>query len=317
MSTSDACHAALAGLLHDAALFPPARLPMGPALEGHARHTTSGYRWMVDRFLCLASRLPELVAHRASGQRLALGVVCDRSEDGPAREALAADVRAAARAAAEDGVEVVGVEARIDLDDPRAAVESVVAALADGGLPATLEVACEVPLAGQDPALVRRAVAAVAAARLEGRVARLLVKLRCGGLEASAFPSAEELAAALVACQERGVAWKATAGLHHPLPQRDVPTGADQHGFLGVLGAAALARRGQGAARVAGALRLRDDSRLRLTREALCVDGVEVGADELAGIRRDGFTAFGTCSVDEPVEDLTALGVLPLAAVPA
>src|SRR5205823_6178650 len=38
-------------------------------------------------------------------------------------------------------------------------------------------------------------------------------KLRCGGLEASAFPPAEQVAFALAACRDAGVPFKATAGL--------------------------------------------------------------------------------------------------------
>src|SRR5262249_6342375 len=46
-------------------------------------------------------------------------------------------------------------------------------------------------------------------------------KLRCGGLDAAAVPSVEQVAFALTACRDAGVPLKATAGLHHPLRRFD------------------------------------------------------------------------------------------------
>ena len=37
-----------------------------------------------------------------------------------------------------------------------------------------------------------------------------------------------------------------------------------------------------------------------------------VGASELEAMRSGLFVSYGSCSFDEPVEDLTALGILPL-----
>src|SRR5262249_54443685 len=67
------------------------------------------------------------------------------------------------------------------------------------------------------------------------------IKGRWGGLGASAFPSPEQVAFALVACRDAGVPLKATAGLHHPLRHFDAGVKAKMHGFLNVFGAGALA----------------------------------------------------------------------------
>src|SRR5436309_2946952 len=60
-------------------------------------------------------------------------------------------------------------------------------------------------------------------------------KLRCGGLEAAAFPTAEQIAWALVNAQDREVPMKFTAGLHHPLRRFDAGVQGPMHGFLNVL----------------------------------------------------------------------------------
>src|SRR5579875_1636751 len=55
-------------------------------------------------------------------------------------------------------------------------------------------------------------------------------KVRCGGEQ---VPTVEELAAFVRGCRERGIVFKATAGLHHAYP-----TAAGEHGFLNLLAAA-------------------------------------------------------------------------------
>ncbi len=60
-------------------------------------------------------------------------------------------------------------------------------------------------------------------------------KVRCGGPSPDMFPSPVELAHFICGCRDRGLAFKATAGLHHPI--RD----GIAHGFLNLLGAAVLA----------------------------------------------------------------------------
>jgi len=69
-------------------------------------------------------------------------------------------------------------------------------------------VAAEVPLTWG----VLGALDTIAEARRGG--APILAKFRTGGLAAELFPSPSDLAAVIVACHERGVPFKLTAGLH-------------------------------------------------------------------------------------------------------
>jgi hypothetical protein len=55
-------------------------------------------------------------------------------------------------------------------------------------------------------------------------------KIRCGGAR---IPSVDEVAAFVRGCRDRGLVFKATAGLHHAYP-----TAAGEHGFLNLLAAA-------------------------------------------------------------------------------
>jgi hypothetical protein len=106
-------------------------------------------------------------------------------------------------------------------------------------------------------------------------------KVRCGG---GTVPSVAELARFIRACRQAGVAFKATAGLHHAVRS------GREHGFLNLLAAAAS-----------------DDVEEMLESEdpelLLAVDPERA---------RAALRSIGSCSFWEPVDDLKALGVLPL-----
>jgi hypothetical protein len=133
---------------------------------------------------------------------------------------------------------------------------------------------------------------AVAAVREAGAGA----KIRCGG---TTLPSVEEVAAFVAACRDAGVPFKATAGLHHPIRS------GDRHGFLNLLAAAVFAD-GDLEAIVAE----EDPDAFSLDDDGLAVHGHRAGAETIAASRSELFVAYGSCSFDEPVDDLIALGLL-------
>jgi hypothetical protein len=129
-----------------------------------------------------------------------------------------------------------------------------------------------------------------AAEQLAREGARL--KVRCG----PAVPSVESLAAAIRACKVHSLPFKATAGLHHAVRREG------QHGFVNLLAAAifgdeegALAEEDEGAFAI-------DDGAFRWRDRTASVAEVERA--------RGLFVAFGSCSFDEPVGELDALGLL-------
>ena len=138
----------------------------------------------------------------------------------------------------------------------------------------------------------------------------LRAKIRTGGLTPDALPPIGNVAAFLRACKAAGVAFKATAGLHHPLRcvkpltyAADAPTGT-MHGFLNVFLAAAMLDH-------ADAI-LREDDARAFTFDDHGVSWREhrVTTDALRVMRRDFATSFGSCSFEEPIEDLRTLGLL-------
>ena len=130
-------------------------------------------------------------------------------------------------------------------------------------------------------------------------------KVRCGGPTPDMYPSPAELSHFITGCRDRGLAFKATAGLHHPV--RDGIT----HGFLNLLGAAVLAHADGAQPRELAAVLLEEDARaFGVTDEAFTVRGRAFGAGAVAATRERLFVGFGSCSFSEPVEDLRGLRVL-------
>jgi hypothetical protein len=138
----------------------------------------------------------------------------------------------------------------------------------------------------------------------------LRAKIRTGGITADAFPAIENIAAFLRACKQHDVPFKATAGLHHPLRcirpltyDADAPTGT-MHGFLNVFLAAALLDHAQ------DVLREDDSHAFTFDDEGVAWRGQRVSTNDLASMRQNFATSFGSCSFEEPIGDLRALQLL-------
>jgi hypothetical protein len=135
-------------------------------------------------------------------------------------------------------------------------------------------------------------------------------KIRTGGITADAFPAIGDIAAFLRACREKGVAFKATAGLHHPLRcvkpltyEPNAPTGT-MHGFVNVFLAAALLEHAE------GILAETDPRAFTFEDERASWRGHAVTTEELRTMRSEFATSFGSCSFEEPIHDLKELGWL-------
>lgn len=135
-------------------------------------------------------------------------------------------------------------------------------------------------------------------------------KFRTGGITPDAFPAVGDVAGFLRACKAAGVAFKATAGLHHPLRcvkpltyEPNAPTGT-MHGFLNVFMAAALLDHAEAILGETDPRAFAFDDRKASWR------GHAVTAEELRTMRSTFALSFGSCSFEEPVNDLKELGWL-------
>jgi hypothetical protein len=141
-------------------------------------------------------------------------------------------------------------------------------------------------------------------------------KVRTGGITEEAFPIATQLARFIGRCVELDIPFKATAGLHHPLTgdypltyAPDAPR-ARMFGFLNVFVAAAFARTGMSEAMIVDVLEESDPEAFEFAEHSLRWRERSLSEDQIAATRSSLATSFGSCSFEEPVDGLRAMGLL-------
>ncbi len=136
-------------------------------------------------------------------------------------------------------------------------------------------------------------------------------KLRTGGVEASAFPSPEQIAYVINICYENQVPLKFTAGLHHPIRHYNESVKTKMHGFLNVFGAGVLLYGNDLIEQDLIDILSDEDA------ESFKFDGNYFRWKEfkspikvIENARKNFVISYGSCSFDEPREDLTTLQLL-------
>ncbi len=136
-------------------------------------------------------------------------------------------------------------------------------------------------------------------------------KLRTGGITPELFPSTEQVSFALKACRENKVRFKATAGLHHPVRHYNNSVSTKMHGFLNVFGAGILAYSNQLSLK-----EINDIVKDERTESFIFTDGgfrwndIPANTGSITKARNEFVKSFGSCSFDEPKDDLKQLNLL-------
>jgi hypothetical protein len=284
-----ALRALLEGIVDYAGLFPPAALDMPSAVRNYASYRSDPASWMLGRFVVPVARLNEFSEARAT--------VDDGTEPWRLSALLGSDPRS--------DIERVrhfnrseGGRAFIDslegkLETP-AEIEHVAKAVGR-----QLELFAELPL-DRDPTPL------LAAVKRSG----IKAKMRTGGVVATAVPSAESVVQFMRACLDAGVAFKATAGLHHPLRavyrltyEIGGPTGL-MFGYLNVFLAAAFLAQGMTGADAVRLLDERAATAFRFGDDSISWNQFTLNASQARQAREQVAVAFGSCSFREPVDEL-------------
>jgi len=136
-------------------------------------------------------------------------------------------------------------------------------------------------------------------------------KLRTGGVTPELFPTSEQVAFAIKVCNDNKLQFKATAGLHHPMRHYNDSVSTKMHGFINVFGAGILT--------YANTLSLKEITEIvsdenaesfKFTEEEFWWNDVSANADMVSKARNEFVLSFGSCSFDEPREDLKKLNLL-------
>jgi hypothetical protein len=301
------------GLIDYAGLFPPASLSMDEAVAEYGTERGGTHSRLLGRFICAAGRLEEL-AGALTATMVAGAAPWSISSILDSDVARAAVMTSNFDAEMEPAARVSLLEAPLpaEVSDGRSvdqatklAAPTVTAALAASAAAMPF---FEVKVPEEHQQGIENAIAAVVALRAEVR-RPLGVKLRCGGLIASDFPEPAQIAAFIGCSSAAGLPFKATAGLHHPIRRYDPDPGVMRHGFLNLLAATALARLGATDRRLVEVIEETDPAAFAVTTSGLRWRDDRVAIADLVRTREQ-FTAYGSCSFEEPVADLVALGMV-------
>lgn len=297
----------LSGSIDYAGLFPPCTLELKPALTNQAAYARSPDEWMLSTFVLPVARFEEAAPHVSSFDRehpLRLSALGPKTE-GPAdfifelKKTLETIGSFCSRHPG-----IVSIQ-QLEMVLP-SHTDAAVLAEAHGILtPVEWKAFWEAPVNEAEQTIDLLAEHnGTASGRSFG------FKLRTGGVTADAFPTSQQIARALVAATQSRVPIKFTAGLHHPIRQHRDEVQTKMHGFLNVLGAGVLAAQHRWdekqtaemlESEEAGAFSF-DEKSFRWREWAVSSDQIEK--------HRKLVTSFGSCSFNEPREDLRSLCLL-------
>lgn len=280
-----------------AGLFPPAKLTMEEAIANYARYQTADYHWMLGNFVLTVSRLNEF-------EQLLLKLPSQASETSHWRLSVIISQEVEWAIAKIQALNENPKIAIASLEFPPLSLSEIDQVFPY--LPADIEAFFEIP-AHQDiksylTVLQRPGTSA---------------KIRTGGLSAEAFPTISQLYEFIFACAEAQVAFKATAGLHHPLPGKypltyepDSPN-AMMYGFVNVAVLAALVYWQKVTAQEAlVVLQESDIDTFQVSADSIVWKNRRLNIWELQKARQSFFRCFGSCSFQEPIESLKNLKLL-------
>jgi hypothetical protein len=290
-----------------AGLFPPAALPLEEAIRTYVRHRSGPHAWMLGPFVCPVGRLEDALAILGKLQDdhpisvSLLGRATGKENAADFAEGLRLDLKLA-EAARKTGGQPVAFHS-FEVKAPAGAAPAFADALAKAAaLSRRHAVQLFVELA-LDAELPRRLAAAAAAG--------LAAKFRTGGTSPQAFPSPQALARGLGAALRTPIAFKCTAGLHHPIRRHDHELGTPMHGFVNVFLAGVLGYRFRWAdAPIQACLEETDPQAFRIEPDGIAWREWRVSSREIEAGRASTALSFGSCSFDEPLSDLRALGWL-------
>lgn len=295
----------LAKSIDYAGMFPPCNLALEPALQNQANYVRSPEVWMLNTFV-LPIKQFDAVKQPLSlfdlGHPLRVAALGPRTANADAFLDALEEADTGIRALARYDVDLISIS-HIEMFLP----DDVDLALLKEArwIVGDLPVFWEAP-----PKRAEQTIALLAEHNSDEDAATFGYKLRTGGVTADAFPTSAQIAAALVTPATHQLPIKFTAGLHHPLRQFRDEVKTKMHGFVNVLGAAVLAAEHRWDAKQAATM-LEDENAASFSfgEDSFAWREWKIDVERLR-YRRQFVASFGSCSFDEPRDDLRALRLL-------
>ena len=303
----------LSQIVDYAGLYPPASLPLEDAIRSFVDYQSDEEVWMLSRFITSARRLAELsqLAEKIFPKEGVLsfsvlgrgGQDTDEFLENLKFDIADIDVFRQIKGVVVDVFEVVLPSSALA---GKSTAHDLVKKAADALNKNGLTVFFEAPFGEGWQSRAEKLVRALRKVKDK----HVGFKLRTGGVTADAFPSTEQVAWAIESTRDAGVPIKATAGLHHPVRHYNESVQTKMHGFLNVFGAGVLAVTNDlSIEQIQAILEDEEPANFIFDESGFAWKDLRIAALEMMRARLQ-VVSFGSCSFDEPREDLQKLGLL-------
>ena len=288
-----------------AGMFPPCSLPLEPALRNQASYVRSPEAWMLNGFVLPVEQFDaarQFLSEFDSHHPLRIAALGPKTTNADAFLDALDKAGTAIRSFSKSDVDLVSIN-HLEMFLPDA-VDSA-------SLKKASAIVGELPMFWEaPPEKAEQTIALISGHNSDQGTATFGYKLRTGGVTADAFPTSAQIARALVTAATRQLPIKFTAGLHHPIRQYRDEVKTKMHGFLNVLGAAVLAAEHQWDTDQAVTMLEDEDPRsFSFTNDFFTWRDWKIDTERLQ-YWHEFVRSFGSCSFDEPREDLRALRLL-------
>lgn len=326
---TDSLQQFMSGIIDYAGLFPPAKLPLDEAIRNYAKYRQGHDNWMLSRFIIPASKLNELDKYAdelfSDDEPFAFSVLGGKTETVEGFKEEVNTVINLCNAFGEKHPGLVStdmLEVKLPHDAARSQDIHLIGELMDD----TAEQLQSSPLA---PSVIvyeglfdeswqadnKAIILALADHNNKFSSDRnyhsAAYKIRCGGVTADLFPSVEQVAFILNSTKQNNVALKGTAGLHHPVRHYADEVQTKMHGFFNVFGGAMLAHANDiGIKKLEEIIKDENPDSFQFSENKFSWNNYSVSTDEIKKLRKNVLLSYGSCSFDEPREDLQKLGLL-------
>lgn len=299
-----------------AGLFPPASLELAQAFHNYVFYLQGEYKWMLGKFIIPANKLSslgELINNMSIEGKVSFSVLASGgSSIAEFRKNFDEDLNITGKFFSTFGSRVSfdALEVRLpaelfsydnnnELLDLMLHISVKLEALHGKEIP----VFFEVNLTENYEQEIIRTVETIASIKKNCGY-----KLRTGGVEPSAFPKPEVIAFAIMTCCEFNVPMKCTAGLHHPIRHFNNEVNSVMHGFMNVFAAGILAfTSGLDESEIIDVLTDEDPYEFIFNEKGFVWNETEITNSEIRSAREKFMLSYGSCSFDEPIDDLKTM----------
>ncbi len=290
-----------------AGIFPPCSLALEPALQNQANYVRDPDAWMLGTFVLAMGKFDAAAGNLSLFDRehplliSALGAKTVNAGEFIDTLKIAAEK---IRSFSAEHVDLVSAR-QLEMPLPQDVDLGLLGKMGSILKSLKLQAFWETPVDSAE-----EAIALLAEHNSTTGAAQFGYKLRTGGVTAEAFPASQQIARALVASAKQRVPIKFTAGLHHPIRQFRDEVKTKMHGFVNVLGAAVLAAEHQwDEQQTSKMLEDENGASFSFSDDSFAWREWKIVTEQIKA-RRKLVTSFGSCSFDEPREDLRALNLL-------